>query len=55
MSPRRAAVHEFLPIAEFHDFHRDPNINFRLNRFLVPGLPAHDPGAAAKLDKAVSV
>ena len=34
----RAAIQALLPITEFHDFHPDPNINFQLNRFLVPGL-----------------
>jgi pimeloyl-ACP methyl ester carboxylesterase len=34
----RAAIHEWLPITAFHDFHPDPNINFQLNRFLVPGM-----------------
>lgn len=35
---RRRIVRDLLPITEFHDFHLDPNINFQLNRFLVPGL-----------------
>ncbi len=34
----RAAIQDLLPITVFHDFHPDPNINFQLNRFLVPGL-----------------
>ena len=34
----RAALRALLPITEFHDFHRDPNINYQLNRFLIPGL-----------------
>ncbi len=28
----------FFPITEFHHFHRDANINYQLNRFLIPGL-----------------
>lgn len=32
-----AAIHDLFPIIEFHDFHPDPNINFQLNRFLIPG------------------
>jgi pimeloyl-ACP methyl ester carboxylesterase len=27
----------WLPITEFSDLHRDPNINYQLNRFLIPG------------------
>jgi pimeloyl-ACP methyl ester carboxylesterase len=38
MDRRRAAIHELLPVTEFHAFHPDPNINFQLNRFLVSGL-----------------
>lgn len=34
----RVAIHDLLPITEFRQFHPDPNINFQLNRFLVPGL-----------------
>src|ERR1035437_8026446 len=26
------------PITRFHHFHKDANINFQLNRFLIPGL-----------------
>ena len=28
----------FFPINRFHHFHKDANINFQLNRFLIPGL-----------------
>ena len=28
----------FFPITTFHHFHNDANINFQLNRFLIPGL-----------------
>lgn len=31
-------MQEFFPIANFHHFHRDANINYQLNRFLLPGL-----------------
>ena len=32
-----AAISALLPITEFTHFHRDPNINYQLNRFLIPG------------------
>ncbi len=32
------AIDRFLPIREFTRFHDDANINYQLNRFLVPGL-----------------
>jgi hypothetical protein len=35
---RRAVIRDLPPIAEFHYFHPNPNINFPLNRFLVLGL-----------------
>lgn len=28
----------FFPIKKFHAFHKDANINYQLNRFLIPGL-----------------
>ena len=28
----------FFPITRFHHFHKDANINYQLNRFLIPGL-----------------
>jgi hypothetical protein len=34
----RTVVHNLLPITQFTSYHPDPNINFQLNRFLIPGL-----------------
>jgi hypothetical protein len=34
----RTVVHNLLPITQFTNYHSDPNINFQLNRFLIPGL-----------------
>lgn len=34
----QSSLAAWLPITEFRRFHRDPNINYQLNRFLVPGL-----------------
>jgi pimeloyl-ACP methyl ester carboxylesterase len=34
----RTLVHNLLPITRFTRYHPDPNINFQLNRFLIPGL-----------------
>jgi pimeloyl-ACP methyl ester carboxylesterase len=34
----RTAIHNLLPITQFSSYHPDPNINFQLNRFLIPGL-----------------
>ncbi len=33
-----AGISVLLPITEFKRFHRDANINYQLNRFLIPGL-----------------
>ncbi|TVZ28669.1 alpha-beta hydrolase superfamily lysophospholipase [Gillisia sp. Hel_I_86] len=36
---RKAPTNQaFFPITNFHHFHNDANINFQLNRFLIPGL-----------------
>jgi alpha-beta hydrolase superfamily lysophospholipase len=32
------ALDQFLPIHQYHHFHGDANINYQMNRFLVPGL-----------------
>ena len=32
-----AAIRALLPITEFTHFHGDPNLNYQLNRFLIPG------------------
>jgi hypothetical protein len=34
----RTVVRNLLPITQFTRYHTDPNINFQLNRFLIPGL-----------------
>ena len=34
----RTAIHNLLPTTQFTRYHPDPNINFQLNRFLIPGL-----------------
>lgn len=34
---RQSSLAEWLPITEYRRFHRGPNINFQLNRFLIPG------------------
>ena len=34
----QAAISSLLPITKFTTFHRDSNINYQLNRFLIPGL-----------------
>jgi alpha-beta hydrolase superfamily lysophospholipase len=34
----QTAISSILPINEFMQFHRDSNINYQLNRFLIPGL-----------------
>src|SRR6202040_2433486 len=34
----RTVVQNLLPITRFTRYHPDPNINFQLNRFLIPGL-----------------
>ena len=34
----RVVIRTLLPITQFAIFHPDPNINFQLNRFLIPGL-----------------
>jgi pimeloyl-ACP methyl ester carboxylesterase len=34
----RTVVRNLLPITQFSRYHDDPNINFQLNRFLIPGL-----------------
>ncbi len=36
--PKTARAQAFFPITRFHHFHKDANINFQLNRFLIPGL-----------------
>jgi hypothetical protein len=36
-SALQASLGGFLPITKFNSFHRDPNINYQLNRFLIPG------------------
>jgi pimeloyl-ACP methyl ester carboxylesterase len=46
---RRGTIRDLLPITEFHDFHIDPNINFQLNRFLVPGLERQFAEIGAKI------
>jgi pimeloyl-ACP methyl ester carboxylesterase len=46
---RRAAIQTLLPIIEFYDFHPDPNINFQLNRFLVPPLEREFADIGAKI------
>jgi pimeloyl-ACP methyl ester carboxylesterase len=45
----RAALHELLPTTEFHHFHPDPNVNFQLNRFLVPGQEQQFADIGAKI------
>jgi pimeloyl-ACP methyl ester carboxylesterase len=30
--------HNFFPVKKFHQFHKDENINYQLNRFLIPSL-----------------
>jgi alpha-beta hydrolase superfamily lysophospholipase len=39
-----------LPIIEFQRFHRDPNINYQLNRFLIPGAEALFVEIGAKIE-----
>jgi hypothetical protein len=34
----RTVIHNLLPITQFTSYHPDPNLNFQLNRFLIPGL-----------------
>jgi pimeloyl-ACP methyl ester carboxylesterase len=34
----QSAIRTLLPVSEFRTLHPDPNINYQLNRFLVPGL-----------------
>jgi pimeloyl-ACP methyl ester carboxylesterase len=46
---RRAIIRDLLPITAFHDFHPDPNINFQLNRFLLPGLEPQFAEIGAKI------
>lgn len=46
---RHAVIQDLLPITEFHDFHPDPNINFQLNRFVVPGLEQQFADIGAKI------
>lgn len=36
--PKTTIAQAFFPISRFHYFHRDANINFQLNRLLIPGL-----------------
>ena len=36
-SAAQASLATFLPITAFNTFHHDPNINYQLNRFVVPG------------------
>jgi alpha-beta hydrolase superfamily lysophospholipase len=45
MTPRysalpASAIDNYLPISEFTRFHNDANINYQMNRFLIPGLEA---------------
>jgi pimeloyl-ACP methyl ester carboxylesterase len=46
---RRAVIQDLLPITAFMQFHPDPNINFQLNRFLVPGLEQQFAEIGAKI------
>jgi pimeloyl-ACP methyl ester carboxylesterase len=46
---RRAVIRDLLPITQFHTFHADPNINFQLNRFLIPGLEPQFAEIGAKI------
>jgi len=34
----QSAIRALLPVSEFRTLHRDRNINYQLNRFLIPGL-----------------
>lgn len=43
------AIRDLLPISEFKEFHPDPNINFQLNRFLIPGLEQQFAEIGAKI------
>lgn len=36
--PKTTMAQAFFPITRFHYFHRHTNINYQLNRFLIPGL-----------------
>jgi len=36
--PKASREQAFLPITKFYHFHIDENINYQLNRFLIPGL-----------------
>ena len=45
----RTVVHNLLPITQFTSYHPDPNINFQLNRFLIPGLEKLFAGIGAKI------
>ena len=36
--PKTTIAQALFPINRFHHFHKDANINFQLNRFLIPGL-----------------
>jgi len=37
-SPKTTIAQGIFPITRFHHFHKDANINYQLNRFLIPGL-----------------
>ena len=54
MSARAPAAHvaidALLPIKEFARFHRDPNINYQLNRFLIPELEKLFAEIGSKID-----